>query len=427
MSAARLRGERRRRHELGHLRGELRQPDLVLRGDLAEEGEQPGLGVHELVLVLHRARVVEDEHHARGLAVAPPGGEDLVEHRRLGQRQLAPRLGRVGAVGRAHEAGRLGLGVAGAKAVAAGQVGVDLAGQELLEGARGLAIGRRHPVGVEHDVGRVAEERALLRIERHELGVRAAPAVEVDDRRLLHRHRRGVGQAALAELVLDEQRRVAVMHDRALEVLDARGDLGDVGVGQPLLLARERVVGAGHRLGARGRAVGVGVHVLEAPEVGLAAGRPPARIGGQARRCPRRRPPCADSRAPAPSAPTSRSPAACARSTGCPGPRRACRRGGSAGAPRTSRRATTRRAAGARGRSRSPRRRSSSPSSRRRRACRPTCWPQALNFATTALSSCSFSGETTNDSCWLPAGRGRGHRRAARRCRASPCRRRPTR
>jgi hypothetical protein len=33
-----------------------------------------------------------------------------------------------------------------------------------------------------------------------------------------------------------------------------------------------------------------------------------------------------------------------------------------------------------------------------------TCWAEALNFATTALRSCSFSGETTNDSCWAPAG-----------------------
>src|SRR6185312_3091248 len=33
-----------------------------------------------------------------------------------------------------------------------------------------------------------------------------------------------------------------------------------------------------------------------------------------------------------------------------------------------------------------------------------TCSPEALNFATAALSSCSFSGETTNDSCWAPDG-----------------------
>src|SRR3954468_6839360 len=34
----------------------------------------------------------------------------------------------------------------------------------------------------------------------------------------------------------------------------------------------------------------------------------------------------------------------------------------------------------------------------------PTCSPEALNFATTALRSSSFSGETTKDSCWAPAG-----------------------
>ena len=41
-----------------------------------------------------------------------------------------------------------------------------------------------------------------------------------------------------------------------------------------------------------------------------------------------------------------------------------------------------------------------------------TCVADALNFATTAFSSCSFSGETTNDSCWLPAGAERGRRAA---------------
>ena len=236
VSASRLLAKGAGATSWGHLRGELRQADLVLGGDLAEEGDEALLGVDELVLVLHGARVVEHEHHARGLAVASPGREHAVEDRRLGQRELAPRLGGIGAVGRAHEAGRLALGVAGAEAVAPGEVGVHLAGEELLEGGRGLAVGRRHPVGVEHDVGRVAEERALLRIQRHELRVRAAPAVEVDDRRLLHRHRRGVGQPALAQLVLDEQRRVAVVHDRALEVLHARSHLGHIGLGQPSFL-----------------------------------------------------------------------------------------------------------------------------------------------------------------------------------------------
>ena len=35
-----------------------------------------------------------------------------------------------------------------------------------------------------------------------------------------------------------------------------------------------------------------------------------------------------------------------------------------------------------------------------------TCSPEALNFATAALRSSSFSGETTKDSCWAPAGAG---------------------
>src|SRR4051794_21762524 len=34
----------------------------------------------------------------------------------------------------------------------------------------------------------------------------------------------------------------------------------------------------------------------------------------------------------------------------------------------------------------------------------PACACEALNFATVAFRSCSFSGETTNDSRWLPDG-----------------------
>ncbi len=76
--------------------------------------------------------------------------------------------------------------------------------------------------------------------------------------------------------------RVAVVDDRRLEVLDLGRLLGDVRLGQALLLAGRRVVGGRDRRRARGRAVGVGVHVLEAPERRLARRAPAVGRGGQA-------------------------------------------------------------------------------------------------------------------------------------------------
>ncbi|MFL5844949.1 MAG: hypothetical protein ACJ762_09675 [Solirubrobacteraceae bacterium] len=91
-------------------------------------------------------------------------------------------------------------------------------------------------------------------------------------------------RALLAQLIGDEQRRVAVVDDRALDALDllARGRAGHVGDGQALALAGRGVVLGGHRRQAGGREVGVGVDELERAELGAPVGRPAAVVLGQA-------------------------------------------------------------------------------------------------------------------------------------------------
>ena len=79
--------------------------------------------------------------------------------------------------------------------------------------ARGVTQSR-----VEHDEGVVRVEGALGRVERDQLRLAAAALVEVEQRHLLHRDRRGVAGAVLAHLVGDEERGVAVVDDRALDV-----------------------------------------------------------------------------------------------------------------------------------------------------------------------------------------------------------------
>ena len=160
----------------------------------------------------------------------------------------------------------------------------------------------------------VGEERAVGRVDRDEPLAVAGAAVEVQQRDLLHRHRRRVAEPAAAHLVGDEQRRVAVVDDRALELADLRPRAGDVGLGQALLLADRRVVGGRDRGQAGRREVRVGVHVLEAAEL-RPADRGPA-AGRQLRELRRSRAGASGSRRRRPTASTSRSRAACGRSTG---------------------------------------------------------------------------------------------------------------
>ena len=252
------------------------RPIRSSRGGLAEEALQALTGLLELVLLAHRAGVVEHHHHVRRLAVGAPRLLDLDQHLRLGQAQDALRLAGIDAVGRGDEAGRGGTGVGGAEAVAAGHLGRDLRGQVGAEDLGGALLLGGHPVALQRHQRVVGEERALLRVDRDEpLAVARAP-VEVDHRDLLHRHRRRVAEATAAHLVGDEQRRVAVVDDRALQPAHLRAAARDVGLGQALLLADRRVVGGGDRGQAGGGEVRVGVHVLERPELRLADRGPAA-------------------------------------------------------------------------------------------------------------------------------------------------------
>ena len=79
-----------------------------------------------------------------------------------------------------------------------------------------------------------------------------------------------------AHLVADEQRRVAVVDDRALQPLDLPARARDVLDRQALELVRRRVVGRRDRRQARGREVRVGVDVLERAELRLADRGPAA-------------------------------------------------------------------------------------------------------------------------------------------------------
>ena len=231
----------------------------------------------------------------------------------FGSAPLATVIGATGAFARSE----------GRKPYFAASSGVILSARYFWKSAGARLLRRRHPRGIQREERRVGVERPLLGIDRHELVAIAARAVEVEQRHLLHRHRAGVARPLLLQLVRDEQRRVPVVDDRALDVADllARLRVRDVLLGQPLLLAQRGEVLGDDRRQPRGGEVGAGVDELEGAELRLAERRPALARGRQLEHVGEAELLLRPARAPAPSAPTSRSPAACARSRAPP---RAC-------------------------------------------------------------------------------------------------------
>ena len=218
-----------------------------------------------------------------GLRSRAPGLLDRRQHPRLGELEHALGLLGVGAVGDRDRRHGRGLAVGGAEARLGGEFGRDLVGQVLLERLRALGLLGRHPRRLEREERRVGVERALLGIDRDELGgTGLAVAIEVEQRDLLHRDRARVAHALLVELLGDEERRVPVVDDRALDVAHALacGAAGDVLLGQALLLAGRGVVLRHDGREPGGREVGARVDELELAELG-AAEVGPALAGGR--------------------------------------------------------------------------------------------------------------------------------------------------
>jgi hypothetical protein len=169
--------------------GEDREADAVLPSDLIEEDIEALLGPDEPVLVVHRARGVDDQQHVRGLAVLAPGLLDAIEHARLGKPEHSLRLGGINAVLPCDRSHRLLIQIGRAKARACGHLGGDPLRQELTEALRCLPLARTDPGRAQHDEGIVRVERALRGIQRNQLRLHPAALVEVEQRDLLHRPR----------------------------------------------------------------------------------------------------------------------------------------------------------------------------------------------------------------------------------------------
>ena len=201
-----------------------REPDAVLLPDLLEEaprgpawrarGGSRRPSSPDVSTTSSTFAGLRSSRHARRIAV---------EHARLGQAEHP--LGWAGSTPFSFETGATGscVEVGRAEARARRQLRRDLVGEELAGSARApWRCGGADPGAVEHDERVVGVEGALGRIERHEPRLRAAVAVEVEQRDLLHRHGRRVARALAAHLVGDEERGVAVVHDRALDVAHDR-------------------------------------------------------------------------------------------------------------------------------------------------------------------------------------------------------------
>ncbi len=244
---------------------ERRQPDAVLARGLAQERAHALLGVDQPPVAGHRAGRVEHEHHVRRLAILAPVELEPRQHPRRGRVEHPPRLPRICPVVQAHRGHGPGVHVRGPEAGPRGDLRRDRLGEEPPQRLRALALLGRHPVPFEDDERVVGVERALARVDRRERRLALAVAVEVQQRGLLHRHRRRVARAAGAHLVGDEERRVAVVDDRALEIAHDRPRAGGrhVALGEAMALAGGGEVLRHHRLEPRGREVGVGVDELE--------------------------------------------------------------------------------------------------------------------------------------------------------------------
>ena len=173
---------------------------------------------------------------------------------------------------------------AGRKPAAAATCGVIRSARKRWNAPRALGLLGRDPRGVEHDERVVGEERALLRVERDQLVAAGAVRVEVEQRDLLHRDRARVARALLAHLVGDEQRRVAVVDDAALDLAHraARLRAGHLGLREPLLLARRGVVLGDDGGEPAGGEVRVGVDELERAELGPPERGPAALVAREA-------------------------------------------------------------------------------------------------------------------------------------------------